>query len=217
MNKLEYYTRQKNDWCEDELNTLIKEYVKDKKDVNEIADIHRRTPGSISYRLKTLGIIDNHLLARGYDNYRNSKLYDEIINKKSKIKEESQKNKNDTTETDEYQNLGKPWSKEEDDQLKKEYLEDKKELSELCKLHKRNAGGIVSRLKKLYLIDKKQDVNGYSEYKQIQRLSRQKCPIIIEKEANNESNNTDIFTKIKELNDKVDKVLDLLTLIYNAK
>ena len=49
--------------------------------ISEIADIHHRTPGSISYKLKSLGIIDHNTQARGYDEYKNSNLYKEIVEK----------------------------------------------------------------------------------------------------------------------------------------
>jgi hypothetical protein len=47
--------------------------------ISQIADIHRRTPGSISYKLKSLGLIIHNALARGHLDYKNSNLYREII------------------------------------------------------------------------------------------------------------------------------------------
>ena len=59
---------------------------------------------------------------------------------------------------------GKPWSHEEDEQLIKEYTVNKINLLEICEIHKRKPGGITSRLKRLKLIDMKQNARGYSEY-----------------------------------------------------
>jgi len=40
--------------------------------ISQIADIHYRTPRSISYKLKKLGLISNNILSRGYYEYKNS-------------------------------------------------------------------------------------------------------------------------------------------------
>jgi hypothetical protein len=79
MNPLEYYNRQKEDWAQEELTQLIQEYGTDEMTISQIADIHRRTPGSISYRLNNLGIIVHSALARGYAEYKSSDLYKEIV------------------------------------------------------------------------------------------------------------------------------------------
>jgi hypothetical protein len=47
--------------------------------ISQIADIHYRTPGSISYKLKSLGIIPHNTHSRGYLEYKNSNLYKEIV------------------------------------------------------------------------------------------------------------------------------------------
>lgn len=46
--------------------------------VSQIADIHRRTPGSIGWKLKKKGIVSTLIEIRGYADYRKSDLYDEI-------------------------------------------------------------------------------------------------------------------------------------------
>lgn len=81
MNKLEYYSSQKDLWGEDELTQLKQEYEIKEMTISEIADIHRRTPGSISYKLKNLGIIVHNTLSRGYSEYKISELYKEIVEK----------------------------------------------------------------------------------------------------------------------------------------
>jgi hypothetical protein len=79
MNKLEYYHRQK-EACEDrELNDIKTEYELKGMTISQIGDIHHRTPGSISYKLKNLGIISDNKLARGYLEYKESSLYKEIV------------------------------------------------------------------------------------------------------------------------------------------
>ena len=79
MNKLEYYSRQKTEWDENELQQMRAEYETKEMNISEIADIHRRTPGSISYKLKALNLIPHYTLSRGYSNYKNSALYKEIV------------------------------------------------------------------------------------------------------------------------------------------
>jgi len=79
MYSLEYYTRQKTSWKHDEVKQINNEYESLQKSISEIADIHKRTPGSISYKLKSMGIINDNKLSRGYEEYRNSALYAEIV------------------------------------------------------------------------------------------------------------------------------------------
>jgi hypothetical protein len=65
---------------------------------------------------------------------------------------------------DEIKLTGKPWTYEEDQQLIKEYTDDKLNLLEICEIHKRRPGVIINRLKQLDLIDVRQNTRGYSEY-----------------------------------------------------
>ena len=81
MNTPEYYNRQKAFWDESELQTIQDEYETKKMNISEIADTHFRTPGSISYKLKKMGLITHHTLARGYQEYKQSKLYKLIVAK----------------------------------------------------------------------------------------------------------------------------------------
>ena len=81
MNKLEYYNRQKDDWSDKELEDIRTEYETQEMTISQIADIHHRTPGSISYKLKRLGLITHNTLSRGYLDYKNSDLYKEIVEK----------------------------------------------------------------------------------------------------------------------------------------
>ena len=52
-----------------------------------------------------------------------------------------------------YSMRGQLWSKEEEDKLVFEYVEQKRTISEIARLHNRNNGGIRARLKKLGLVD----------------------------------------------------------------
>lgn len=91
MNRLEYYNRQKDSWDENEIQSLKSEYEKEMT-ISEIADIHHRTPGSISYKLKNMKLIMHNTQSRGYNEYRTSELYKEII-EKGKIMDAEKKEK----------------------------------------------------------------------------------------------------------------------------
>jgi len=79
MNTLEYYNRQKEAWDDKEIEDVKTEYEEKEMTISQIGDIHYRTPGSISCKLKFLGIIAHNTLARGYLDYKNSNLYKEIV------------------------------------------------------------------------------------------------------------------------------------------
>ena len=92
MNTREYYDRQKEPWGSIELQDIRCEYETNEMTISQIADIHRRTPGSISYKLKNLGLITHNTLSRGYIEYKNSKLYNDIVNE-SRLESAIKKNK----------------------------------------------------------------------------------------------------------------------------
>ena len=64
-----------------------------------------------------------------------------------------------------YTNSGQSWSDQEEEQLKKEYIEQKLDINEIGKIHKRTPGGIGSRLCILGVIEHRLSARGYSEYK----------------------------------------------------
>ena len=66
---------------------------------------------------------------------------------------------------DYYTNSGQSWSDQEEEQLKKEYIEQKLDINEIGKIHKRTPGGIGSRLCILGVIEHRLSARGYSEYK----------------------------------------------------
>ncbi len=90
MNSLSYYDRSTLPWDQEEVEQVRLEY-EEGKTVQELGDIHRRTPGGIAYRLKSLGCVTNHTHARGYDEYRKSSLYNEIVGTKKKPAVKSEK------------------------------------------------------------------------------------------------------------------------------
>jgi len=63
-----------------------------------------------------------------------------------------------------YDRSGKPWPEEEDNQLLKEYNEDKMDIIEIGHMHKRTPGGIAYRLKRIDVITNQIDARGYQEY-----------------------------------------------------
>ena len=66
---------------------------------------------------------------------------------------------------DYYTNSGQSWSDQEEEQLKNEYIEQKLNINEIGKIHKRTPGGIGSRLCILGVIEHRLSARGYSEYK----------------------------------------------------
>ena len=171
MNSIEYYNRQKEYWRDNEVNRLKSEYETQQLTISEIADIHRRTPGSISYKLKNIGLITHNTLSRGYLDYKNSDLYKQIIetynikdNNKTITESKNNIYTSNISSIDILTFAGKPWTTEEEQQLIKEYTIDKLNLLEICEIHKRNHNGICSRLKRLNLIEEKQKISGYSDY-----------------------------------------------------
>ena len=89
MNPLSYYERSKTPWNEGEYSQVKKEYETDLLTIIQIADIHKRTPGCIAYALQWyLKLIKHNTQARGYAEYKASKLYEEICEGNKKHREE---------------------------------------------------------------------------------------------------------------------------------
>jgi hypothetical protein len=131
----------------------------------------------------------------------------------------------------EYELAGQPWETSEDSQLIKEYTVDKLSVLELCKIHKRMPGGIISRLRHLDLVDMRSKARGYLEYensdlyKEIcknKMLAKEK-----RKEIKNElqiTNNTVEIKQLKEITEMkasinslkkdVKEILRLMNMLY---
>ncbi len=93
MNRLDYYNRQKEAWDDKEIQDIRTEYEINEMTISQIADIHRRTPGSISYKIKNLDIISHFTLSRGYSEYKTSELYKEIVEAGKKTDAEKKEKK----------------------------------------------------------------------------------------------------------------------------
>ncbi len=129
MNSLEYYNRQKEDWGQEEIDIIRDEYVRKELTICQMANIHRRTPGSIAYKLKKIGVIEGMFVARGYTEYKQSRLYNEI-------KEKATAEKNDKAAKKEYI---KDYTSLKDlttevQELKKEVSSLKKDVKEVLRL-----------------------------------------------------------------------------------
>jgi len=138
--------------------------------------------------------------------------------------------------SDEYTFTGEPWLDYEDDQLIKEYKTEEKSLMEISKIHKRMPGGIVTRLKTLGIITVRSHTRGYIEYqrsdlyKEIVRNNAGKKGKKQEVKQNNDKELTRksnliletittshisiIRNEISVLNQKVDKILEMMNALY---
>lgn len=91
MNKLEYYDRQSVEWSQSEIENLISEYQTEGLNIIQLGDLHRRTPGTILYKLLNNGTISSKKTCRGYLEYKNSELYREIVSKNGGKREKKPK------------------------------------------------------------------------------------------------------------------------------
>jgi hypothetical protein len=88
-------------WTAKEDAQLYKLYNNDMLDVMEISRIHNRAPGGIISRLKKNNYIVQRQSARGYNSYKNSDLYKQIVesNKDKYKKDLTEKSKKITVKT----------------------------------------------------------------------------------------------------------------------
>jgi hypothetical protein len=84
---ISYYTNRYIPYTPDDIS-LIEELYNKNQNICEIGKILKRTPGQISFKLKQLGIIKNHMHANGYSEYVKSQLYSEIVTEGKKLDEE---------------------------------------------------------------------------------------------------------------------------------
>ncbi len=90
---ISYYERSKQEWNNEERIQITTEYVNNEMNIIEIGNIHKRTPGCISYQLHKIGVLSNRLDARGYNEYKLSPLYQDIVST-TKQRKEMQKDNN---------------------------------------------------------------------------------------------------------------------------
>lgn len=165
MQPQSYYDKSGTQWTVKEEADLINEYVHGGLSIMKIGEIHKRTPGGISWQLKRLNIIDNNLEARGYQEYRRSSLYKEIT--ESSKKTQSVKKDNDGQNTlinESFPRAGETWMGEENQQLIDEYQKQGLNLVEISNIHKRKPSGIMAQIVRLNLAASRSSVRGYIEY-----------------------------------------------------
>ena len=142
MNPLSYYHLREQPWTDQEDQTLRIEYVDQLLDIVQIADLHYKTPGQISYRLKRLGITEHYYKEmRGYDRYKNSDLFREIMaNPKVRVKTEHTTEKQDIPKghkkikmIEEYLQIQQE-QKEKIEELQLEMKSMKKDIKEILRL-----------------------------------------------------------------------------------
>jgi hypothetical protein len=101
MNSLSYYHLREEPWTDIEDLQLRTEYVDQELDIIQIADLHYKTPGQISHRLKKLSITEHYYKGtRGYNTYSSSALHQEIKDSpKAHIKKEKKERKGRKTKS----------------------------------------------------------------------------------------------------------------------
>ena len=212
MNTFDYYNRRKEEWSISETDQLYMEYLYKTLNIIQIADIHRRTPGDILYKCKTMNIISEYKYARGYSDYISSNLYNQIMskihNENTKRLENTKKSENTKKEN----NVGKPWTSEEDVQLISEYNSGI-HVTEISKIHKRNIGGIMSRLKMLH--SNKQTIEKYSGYVEPKSVgTTEKYSGYVEPKCIGTIEHNEIKKDIRELKENIKELNDMLKALY---
>ncbi len=150
MNTIEYYTRQNDGWEVKEVEQLKDEYCNKKLSIMEIGVIHRRTPGAIGYKLKSIQVIPTNRDARGYIDYTKSELYQSIVNT-PKSKKIENTNTNQTEEISE--NSSKIQNKtirQTRNDMTIRYENDIKEIKQEIKDLKESIKSLTEMLKSIY-------------------------------------------------------------------
>jgi hypothetical protein len=198
MNRLEYYDRQKEEWLEDELQALRSRYENQELTISQIGDLHRRTPGAISYKLKSLGLINHNPLARGYLEYVKSDLYNSIVNADDRTEYEKTIQKpSNITEPNTLLRTRKKW---DDDEVLKllTSIQKKKSIADIAVEHERSPGAINSERKKLaadYWFNDKKPVEYISKWT---GLSKDEIEEAIERRAVKEQSRTELVASKKQ-------------------
>ena len=131
----EINTMEETHWNEDQDNLLVKLYVQNEKNIMEIAELCQRTPGAIAARLVILNLIPERKKARGYFQYINSEIYQEVCSRK-KNRKKGRKTENSVKETtNTTDNKVKPSNNKED--IKTEIQEIKMEIKNVTELVKK--------------------------------------------------------------------------------
>ena len=148
MNPLSHYNRSKEPWLPDEAAEVKRRYNDESKNILEIADIHQRTPGCIAYKLQSMAVIPHNRLARGYQAYTISPLYNEVVQGYRIQKEERQKIKKerDTVKVDKAAKIIENASLYEINSLKGEIHNIKSDIAEM----KRDIKELLECMKAVY-------------------------------------------------------------------
>tara|TARA_B100000902_G_C27252887_1_gene886249 strand:- start:491 stop:1546 length:1056 start_codon:yes stop_codon:yes gene_type:complete len=186
---------------------LIKLYNNNKLNIINISVKLNTMPHIILKKLKLLGYINNTSDVRGYKEYTNSKYY------KSRVNENMLKYKNQSMNIDDieinFDNAGEPWSLNEDNKLKKLYIEKELNLLDIIKEHKRSAGSICARLVRLKIISNRKNARGYDR-NLFKLLNNQQKDDFINKSINNTNdkqiNNLITFESNKTIQNKIDSL-----------
>ena len=101
-------------------------------------------------------------------------------------------------------NVGKTWTKQEDELLDKLYNIDKNNLIEISLIHQRAPGGIILRLVKNKIVVDKKEIRGYDEYLKVKSTHKKPSKInddkIIVINDNEYLLNANIVYEIKKVN-----------------
>jgi hypothetical protein len=74
-----HYKRFRNRWTINECLQLQREYELLKLSVNEIADLHQRTPNAIMFKLNQEGFADYNMLYSNYHNLNNKMTHKNVV------------------------------------------------------------------------------------------------------------------------------------------
>ena len=134
-------------WTQEEDIQLNKLYNEDMLDIIEISKIHNRAPGGIISRLFKHNYIVNRQSARGYNVYKNSDLYKEIVsNNKNKKKPEIEEKPEKKIKPTQIDNILISINKIDYIELQNDVKEMKNEIKEL----KNNIKELVEMMKAVY-------------------------------------------------------------------
>ena len=141
-------------WSQKEESLLNKLYNEDALGIMEISRIHRRAPGGILSKLKLLKYITQRQTARGYDLYKKSKFYKQLVqNNKVIYKKNLTETLEQTIQTAQIENASINIHKNECINIENDANEMKNEIKELkneIKELKNSIKELVEMMKAVY-------------------------------------------------------------------
>ncbi len=87
-----YYVNRNVPWTKEDVS-IIENLYNGCNTIMDIAIVVKKTPGQIAFKLKQLGLVSNHMRAKGYHDYVKSKLYYDIVEEGIKQDEAKKKAK----------------------------------------------------------------------------------------------------------------------------